>query len=77
MIKYNISKKAEAERAKYKVSCKHCGHVIVFPPSSRTNKVLCRHCGYYIYKNPKEEFKELMRGEIRKSERKKYTVISI
>ena len=49
--------KQENDRAKYKRYC-CCGHSIVFPASTKTNKVICTWCGNYIYKNDYEEFKE-------------------
>ena len=49
--------KLENDRAKYKRYCK-CGHSIVFPPSSKTNKTICSWCGKYIYKNDFEEFED-------------------
>lgn len=49
--------KLENDRAKYKRYCR-CGHSIVFPTSSKTNKIICTWCGNYIYKNDHEEFKE-------------------
>lgn len=58
MRKYNVSIKMTEEASKYKVKCKHCGHVLIFPNSSKKNKILCNWCGHYIYKNDKEEFKD-------------------
>ena len=57
MKKYDVTQKLEDERAKYKRYCV-CGHSIVFPPTSKTNKTICTWCGHFIYKNDKEEFKE-------------------
>ena len=57
--------KAEKERANYKRYC-DCGHSIVFPTNSKTNKTICSWCGHWIYKNDLEEFKE--RYQIKKKE---------
>ena len=65
MIKFDVTKKTEAERTKYKVYCK-CGHSIIFTPTAKTNKTICSHCGHYIYKDEKDKFKELMKRELKK-----------
>ena len=48
----------DTERAKYRRYCKHCGHSVIIPKTSKANKVICTWCGNYIYKNNFEEFKE-------------------
>lgn len=48
----------DKERAKYRRYCEHCGHSIVFPPTSKRDKLICSHCGYYVYKNDLIKFKD-------------------
>ena len=57
MNDFKKMQKLENDRSKYKRYCK-CGHSIIFPPNSKTNKKICNWCGNYIYKNDYEEFKE-------------------
>lgn len=66
MERYDTSDKAEAERDKYKVHCKHCSHVLVFTPTNKKNKILCNVCGHYVYRNDKEEFKDKILQSINK-----------
>lgn len=56
-MKFDISKKMEEERSKYKRYCK-CGHSITFPIGSKANKTICTWCGNTIYKTDLEEFKD-------------------
>ena len=48
----------DTKRAKYRRYCKHCGHSVIIPKTSKANKVICTWCGYYIFKNDFEEFKK-------------------
>lgn len=66
MEKHSDLTKIENERAKYKVSCNYCKHVLVFTPSNKKSKILCKVCGHYVYKNEKEKFKDLLNKERRK-----------
>lgn len=57
MNDFKKMQKLDNNRANFKRYCK-CGHSIVFPANSKTNKTICSWCGNYIYKNDLEEFKE-------------------
>ena len=65
MLNLKEQQKLDAKLKIYKRWCKHCGHSIVFPPSAKRNKMICTHCGKYIYKNDTEEFKELIKKELK------------
>lgn len=59
---FNEQQKLEEERAKFKVKCKHCGHIMVLTFADRT---ICNHCGFYIYKDKQTEFRYKMKTEMR------------
>ena len=61
MNDFKKMKKLEDDRANHKRYCKHCGHSIVFPKTSKTPKTICSHCGHYIFKNDKIEFLEKLK----------------
>lgn len=56
----------DKDRAMHRKYCS-CGHSITFPDYSKTNKILCTYCGHYIYKNKKEEFKDRLFLNMKKS----------
>lgn len=70
MKRYNLSKKLEEERVKFRVYCS-CGHSLIFPKSSKANKIICSHCGHYIYKNDLEKFKDSLTKKKREVENAK------
>lgn len=59
---FNEQQKLENERAKFKVKCEHCGHVIVMTFAERT---ICNHCNKWVYKNDKIKFKYEMKKRIK------------
>lgn len=63
--RFDISKKAEDEIAKFRIYCK-CGHSMLFFPFEKEKKKLCSYCGHYVYYNKKEEFLEKLKGEIKR-----------
>ena len=56
-MKFNVSKKMDAEMSKYRRYCK-CGHSVIFPIGSKGTKTICTWCGTIIYKTDLEEFKD-------------------
>lgn len=50
------------EISKHKIKCS-CGHVF----ATMKEKDLCSWCGKYVYKNKKNEFKEKMIQEMKRS----------
>lgn len=54
---YKEMKKLDSDRTDCTIYCKHCGHSVVFPKTSKVNKTICSNCGYYIFQNNLVEFK--------------------
>ena len=48
-----------------RIKCKHCGWGVNFYVNK---KKLCPICHNYIYSDPKEEFREMIKKEIKKNE---------
>lgn len=65
-IDFKSMQKIETERGKNKRWCKHCGHSIIFPKTSKLDKMICTYCGHYIFKNDKIEFETLLKKSIKK-----------
>ena len=65
----------ENDRARDKRYCK-CGHSVVFPKTSKTDKMICSFCGKYIFKNDLLEFEYRIKEKFRKKFRKIFNIRS-
>lgn len=65
-IDFKSMTKLENDRARDKRYCKHCGHAVTFPITSRLDKIICSYCAYYIYKTDELEFKDKLKQSIKK-----------
>lgn len=69
MLSYKELEKIDAERAKARQYCPHCGHSILIP--EKRTKRICNHCGHLVFKNKNEEFKHRLKTEIIKRKRER------
>ena len=65
MEKFDLSPKLLSELMKYKKHCKYCKHTITFY-AFEPDKKLCNFCGRYNYRDEKAEFKDKLKGKIKK-----------
>lgn len=63
-VVYNNEEKLLDALNKAKVKCK-CGHVILM---IRKSYEICTWCGRKVYRNKKDEFKEMLKKQIKKVE---------
>ena len=65
LSEFEKEKILENDRSKHKRYCK-CGHSIIFPKNSKTDKTICSYCGCYIFKNDLLEFEYRLKERIKK-----------
>ena len=58
---------ADQMYARFKYTCK-CGTKTIIP--NQEDKKICRGCGHWVYRDPKQEFKERLEGELKKWKKK-------
>lgn len=69
---YNWGKTPESEarlediRRKYKYKCPRCGWFNIIYPFEKKDKKVCKNCGHYVYINKQAEFKDKLKGEMKK-----------
>lgn len=54
------------ERLKYKHKCSHCGWMNIIYPFEKLDKKICKNCGYYVYISKEAEFKDKLKGVMKK-----------
>ena len=56
----------ESIRRQYKYKCKHCSWLNVIYPFEKRDKKICKNCGYYVYISKEAEFKDKLKGVMKK-----------
>lgn len=51
------------EIQKYKIKCS-CGHTVVIFPIDKKGYKICSWCKHKVYRDPKEQFKEVLRRKL-------------